>query len=478
MSLTNPVCIIYLCSAFVLLILEPVTLIAQALEATTTTSCFGNACRCTLEREVILKCSEESIQSLLNNTQDEQTRQVKHFVCNMCNLPHFPSKVISNIPQVESIDLSHNRFTEITELPRSTHLKHLNLSNNLITSINLRSLLDTFPHLLTLDLNNNQIQHILSTRNSFFGSLRALFISGNPIDCSNNLNTALLKAIADQPRILTVNVAIVDSATTSPSRMEARCSPFGRLANISLTSAYEISTLEVCNTCDCKLVREKASFSVNCSNRALNELPRVLPPSTKIVHLNNNNIKTLNFNSPTWNAVIYLYLSNNSIEYLDGLEGQNILDSVRHLDLNSNRLTQVSAHVLKQLQVDQLRLSNNPWRCDCGIIPLQLWIQEQFSKLLDLEDTRCAGPSSETAKNGLSAHNYNYVSKLANKVIYQIPSFDLCPQPSGLSSGYKVLDGLCFLLLTLTVLIMLKTAYDWWWQRRTGRLPEFFKVNF
>ena len=469
----NPVLTFYSFNFILPLVLDPVTSIAHSIDQTT---CPDVSCECSYESQGYnLKCTDESLQSLLSLSASNQVNNlIRTVTCQMCHLTRFPSKLLSIAPQVESIDFSSDEIVEIGKIPRSIHLKHLNLSNNRIKSINLTDLVVSLPNLLTLDLSNNLINQISTSSNSF-GSLVTVVLSSNPINCSDLSNIPFLKAVGDNG-----NIFIPQNETSTPNsfiatKTEARCSPIGPLANATLTAASEFYTTGVCRTCDCLLVRE-SSVLVNCSNRGLTHLPAKLPSSTKIVHLENNFIRSLS--APTsWDQVIYLYLSNNAIESLEGLEGTNILKNVRSLDISSNRLSQVPAHVLKQLQIDRLLLSDNPWRCDCGTIPFQLWIQEQFGKIPDMENIRCSGPPSEYARNGLNAHSYSYNPTLAHKVIYQIGSFDLCPQPSGRSSGYKVLDGLCFILLTLTVLVLLKTTYDWWWQRKTGRLPEFFKVN-
>lgn len=437
----------------------------QQVKSLNANSCQNLPCNCEIENNKYkINCNNDSFKLLLSDSNHITNSDIIDIKCNFCQLNQFPNKLFTIAPKVESIDFSFNHIVNINNVIGSTYLKYLNISNNIIKTVNLTDVTVKYPNLLTLVLNNNSINQIIPP--NINGYLNSLIIYGNTINCSDSINYPFLKFASDKK-----NLKIFSS------QIEPRCSLIEPYYNYSFIFAYEIIKSDVCKICDCVLYRENVGFKINCSNRGLTELPIQLPNPTKIVDLKNNSIRSLSITSATWNTVVFLYLSNNTIESLDGLEGSNVLKNVRHLDLHSNRLSQVPAHVLKQLQMDEVRLSGNPWRCDCGTIPFQLWIQEQGNKILDLDKIKCSGSSSNLAVNGLSAHSNNYNPNLANKVIYTMKSFDLCPQPSGRSSTYKILDSLCFILLTLTMLIMMKTTYDWWWQRRTGRLPEFFKVN-
>lgn len=65
---------------------------------------------------------------------------------------------------------------------------------------------------------------------------------------------------------------------------------------------------------------------------------------------------------------------------------------------------------------------------------------------------------------------------LSGRTIYKILRSDLCPQPM-VGAAYHILDLLSMAMAFLTVFVLCKLLYDWWWQRRTGKLPRFFKLN-
>jgi len=245
----------------------------------------------------------------------------------------------------------------------------------------------------------------------------------------------------------------------------------------SLSQESSLLSNPICSLCDC-LTKESQSISVNCSNAGLSSVPQELPPQTKVVYLNGNDITDLAF-SPSWSSVIYLHLENNRIESLAGLEGNLYVSNIRYLNLEGNRLPEIQAHVLRQLNVDRIFLKDNPWRCDCNTIAFQLWLQEHASRVSDLDDVKCGGGKESGAKNGINSVAVEGQSQLALKTIYKIPRSDLCPQPEaqGPSRRHILLDYLNCLLLLFIVCIIFKTTYDYLWQKRTGKLPRFFKIN-
>lgn len=84
-------------------------------------------------------------------------------------------------------------------------------------------------------------------------------------------------------------------------------------------------------------------IQVNCSKRGLTELPPHLPNSTKILLLQDNNIADLSplKDNLEYSTVHDLYLDDNHIRSIEGLEGSEWFTRFRILSLNGNELTQV-----------------------------------------------------------------------------------------------------------------------------------------
>lgn len=65
---------------------------------------------------------------------------------------------------------------------------------------------------------------------------------------------------------------------------------------------------------------------------------------------------------------------------LSGAMGDN-LRNLSHLGLAHNRITRLDRSLLEALtRLDSLTLRGNPWRCDCQLIGLKLWLETYLFK--------------------------------------------------------------------------------------------------
>jgi len=204
--------------------------------------------------------------------------------------------------------------------------------------------------------------------------------------------------------------------------------------------------------------------------------PANLPIDTKIVDLSNNRLDTLDFSvtsTPDWSSVLKLYLQNNSISTFDETNEPKLFANLRSLWIQSNNLSDIPIHLLEHLKhLDAFRLGDNPWNCDCATVRFQEYIEKNFHGR-DIDEIRCA-ERPQLTRNGVASGSYPVSPQFVGQVIYRIPKSELCPQPV---EPIEYLDMLNYTVATLAVLIILKLVYDWRWQKRTGKLPRFFKIN-
>lgn len=423
-------------------------------------NCVDRDCSCRQESSwiVCVDTTKESLADLLKSLPSkERSRQLS---LRGNGLTELPDDFWNHTRFFESIDLSGNSLEELVVEDENADLRKLNISGNSLTSANLAHILEQLPSLELLDLSHNRIATLGPSPPKVVIKTH-IILDDNPINCAKSDQKWFLQLVNKFPLIISEN---------------SKCDS-GPLPLMSVSDAAKTT----CSICDC--FGSRFVTTVNCSGLGLKSLPEILPPQTKVVDLGNNEIRELTFTSD-WNSVIYLFLRNNTIESLRGLEGNPPLHSLRSLQLDKNRLTEVDAHLLKHLSVDSIFLKDNPWKCDCNAIAFQLWIQEQVSRVPDLEDIQCAAHPTPGVRNGVDADIPTTTSsnsvvnpKLTRKTIYKILKSDLCPQPNGGNSRDKFLDYLSIILGSLTIVILAKTAYDWWWQKRTGKLPQFFKLN-
>ncbi|PKU27049.1 platelet glycoprotein ix [Limosa lapponica baueri] len=119
---------------------------------------------------------------------------------------------------------------------------------------------------------------------------------------------------------------------------------FIAVAGFALSLLFHMTRTEVCPpSCNCKSLGEMKGLHVDCSSRKLTELP-ALPISTKRLYLHNNSLTSV---------------------------PPGALDSLRSLE--------------------EVRIFDNPWNCDCHILYLKLWLEDISAP--SLENTRCASPA-------------------------------------------------------------------------------------
>uniref|UniRef100_A0A3P9K5E9 Leucine rich repeats and transmembrane domains 1 n=1 Tax=Oryzias latipes TaxID=8090 RepID=A0A3P9K5E9_ORYLA len=92
-----------------------------------------------------------------------------------------------------------------------------------------------------------------------------------------------------------------------------------------------------------------------------------------------------------------LDLSHNSLGGLPGAMGDS-LKNLSFLGLAYNRLTRLDRSLMEAMTLlDGLTLQGNPWRCDCQLIGLKLWLETYVFKGGAIDEVLCSQP--EEMKN-------------------------------------------------------------------------------
>ncbi|NXK07712.1 GPIX protein, partial [Herpetotheres cachinnans] len=115
-------------------------------------------------------------------------------------------------------------------------------------------------------------------------------------------------------------------------------------AGFAISLLFRMTQTEGCPpSCSCKSLGETKGLHIDCSSRKLAEVP-ALPVNTK-----------------------RLYLQNNSLTSVP----PGALDSL--------------------LSLEEVKIFDNPWNCDCHILYLKLWLEDISAP--SLENIRCATPA-------------------------------------------------------------------------------------
>lgn len=383
---------------------------------------------------------------------------------------------ISSWPHLEILDLSNASLNTIESIFQvnansSKPLKNLSsviLDNNNIVKLDFSYLFEVIPNLRHISLINNSLTTIEcneTLRTRVKSQFESINLANNTINCDKSQLWLIKQFINPQ------------TSTKFPEHDQIKCSSPDRL--VEMTWSQRVSVLEtpICDECDCKSLKRTA-ISVDCHNKNLTALPDVLPVNTKILNLTSNQIHSIGVpqNSKNWENVTYVYLENNLITHFQPLEiNSKFMRNLAALDIRRNKFQEFPSHIFEQfINLDQVHLSNNPWLCDCeSTFAFQEWLQRQFQKVGDKEEIICGISGSE--ENGLRSNSLQ--QRLSARVIYRLSKSELCPQDN-LEEPYDWLDIINFVLGITIVLILTKVTLDYTYQRRTKRLPHFFKLNF
>ncbi|NWU93074.1 LRC3B protein, partial [Upupa epops] len=117
----------------------------------------------------------------------------------------------------------------------------------------------------------------------------------------------------------------------------------------------------------CYPSEEEGLKTFRCSNAQLTEVPRDIPNDTNKLYLDFNRIPFLPRDAfRDLPFLLELDLSHNSISGIESGAFGGLTERLRSLDLSSNQLVSLSTDTFIPLKA-KLNLSDNPWRCDCGL---------------------------------------------------------------------------------------------------------------
>ncbi|KAI4457274.1 ig(immunoglobulin) and lrr(leucine rich repeat) domain [Holotrichia oblita] len=353
-------------------------------------------------------------------------------ICHVNKTELVLSVILQNFPNLNSLIIKYSSFKKISAKhlkENYTDLEEIVFNNVSITSID-ENIFNKFKGLKVLDLRNNSLQFINNeTIHHLLDHISTIYLSGNKWNCSKNLDW-----------VHHLNETIV------PDFENLTCygEPFPGKPLDFVTNVIRRANFECPPTCKCNLINVfrnseieelQAVVEVDCSRRNLTDLPESLPKYARILKVQRNLIDDLSplIKNPIYRDVTDLYIDYNLIRTIDLLEGTFWLRNFRVLSLRGNQLSELPTYAMDNaLQVNpnmpnaiMLYLGNNPWRCDCIFTP--------SFQIVDLSRS------------------------------------SICQLPSEYS--IRALDLLNGVLASLIVLVLGKLAYDYYYFKKTGKLP-------
>nr|XP_026498266.1 leucine-rich repeat neuronal protein 1 isoform X1 [Vanessa tameamea]XP_026498267.1 leucine-rich repeat neuronal protein 1 isoform X1 [Vanessa tameamea] len=314
--------------------------------------------------------------------------ELQEIIWTNSNITSIEINVFDGLHNIEYIDLSRNELkrTEHGLFARLNRLKHLNLSRNQIDDIPRFTFAD-LDHLEVLDVSHNRLQAIPFQVFGPMIRLQYLDISYNKIATfldyyfkpnrqlktlflnNNSLVKITSNALVNLKELETLDISsnkldyIPKAIFDNLEQLRDLNLSYNNFQNISLDAFKNLNKLK---SLDMGGNRLKALPSMLFQHNE--NLLTLYLDHTEITVLQNTNLKGLH-------NLQRLYIRNNLM--LREIEPFALQDtpSVTHLDISANGLTYLPQSLKLLVNLQELRIGNNPWACDCRMAWFVNWIE-------------------------------------------------------------------------------------------------------
>jgi len=373
----------------------------------------------------ILRLSYNRLDKFDENILDKLTKlEMLHLKNN--TIEDISDQIFQHPPTLKQLDLSNNRinrfptpevsFLEILELGNNDistfgvnmlkpfhKLKSLNLKGNYITgNLDLRYVDDRSNYEnTTVDLSNNKIDWVLLPEIETNAKSLKLILRENHLQC--DCFATEFKKIYEMKRRRKSSTSI-ESRLIKVDVNDFNCGKGQNLQDVSfadLTCPLDIFDLKCPKHCSCHVNKYYRNINVNCNGQGFEEIPEDLPliPGVNeniVVNMENNNIQDLaksmdqleKKNATIFDSIKQLYFTNNKIKSV----GHRFPRQLNTLYLDGNQIQHLSNETLANLSEKfessnfSLRLSDNPFSCDCSSIEFVNFFNLHYSHVADYSD--------------------------------------------------------------------------------------------
>lgn len=323
-----------------------------------------------------------------------------------------------NLVNLHSLDLSNCNLTgplDEYSFENATSLKVLNLAHNHLTSHDLMIALRPLKKLTNLSLRNCSLSRLPENIFDKLTTLKELDLSWNPLNNAFaeileplshleflNMGYSKLEKLSNDTFIKTINIR----------RLILSGNKLGELEQGLFKNLRHLETLEIENCGLEKAIDEDVFYNktygelqeLKMSGNPLRITEGSLIPEQlsklKVLDLSNCSISYLPDESfENTKNLTRLLLSNNKLnsDFMNATKFLDILTKLEYLDLSGNNLTKLSTSVISKTNMRDIKLTNNPWICDCTLAEWWNWangkgdITHLIGSTLTLEDIQKKG---------------------------------------------------------------------------------------
>lgn len=342
-----------------------------------------------------------------------QEFQITDVILGILNISHNRISSLGCLIEVKGLiylDVSHNNLSRITkqEWSKIVILQTFMAMNNSIEEVLIQEINQPKGN-SSIHLEHNKINRILlpakkemqlaedtadSSGSSFRASLN-FYLTGNFIKC-DCFAYAIHNYVNNHDYSKHYIKFIDDLMCQSPLEQRARKLKELKPADFTCSFADDPSNFQcsldcICiQNCTCLYRPADELRSVNCSNKGYRSLPSNIPDRTNLLDMNQNNLSSLaELRVPEWDYLKEIYAESNAIDSADF----RIPENVTYLGLKHNSLRNFPASIARHaenIKGFKLTVSENPWTCDCSVMPLKKFFSGNINKVTDSNNVNCA----------------------------------------------------------------------------------------
>uniref|UniRef100_A0A6P4EZM6 Protein toll n=1 Tax=Drosophila rhopaloa TaxID=1041015 RepID=A0A6P4EZM6_DRORH len=345
--------------------------------------------------------------------------------------------------QLKILDLSYNNISSLVYADLdflSNNRLHINMTHNKISWITMPEEVsvpdDWKPNLVEVDLNDNPMD--CSCTILWF----VMLIKGKITpEYAKKFKFQTDRLTCSQPSALKNSIVRQVNPYTLLCPFESSDDPRDRLCPLG---------------CTCWVRTYDKALLVKCNNGNLTHVPNLpnLHENLKLLelYLQNNSVVNLpSANTPGYANVTSLYLAGNNLTHID--EDQ-LPRNLTHLDVRWNHLQTLNATTLgflnRTMSQSSIKLSGNPWICNCDARPLLLFTQDNFERIEDRNEMLCMNAEIPTR-------------------MVELTTNDICPEEKSVFIALAMVIALSGILAGFTAALYYKYQLEikiWLYNRR------------
>nr|ABX00775.1 RE13664p [Drosophila melanogaster] len=331
-------------------------------------------------------------------------------------------------------------------------LRELDLSYNNISSLGYEDLAFLSQNRLHVNMTHNKIRRIALPEDVHLGegynnNLVHVDLNDNPLvcDCTILWFIQLVRGVHKPQYSRQFKLRTDRLVCSQPNVLEG--TPVRQIEPQTLICPLDFSDdpreRKCPRGCNCHVRTYDKALVINCHSGNLTHVPRLpnLHKNMQLMelHLENNTLLRLpSANTPGYESVTSLHLAGNNLTSIDV---DQLPTNLTHLDISWNHLQMLNATVLgflnRTMKWRSVKLSGNPWMCDCTAKPLLLFTQDNFERIGDRNEMMCVNAEIPTRMVELSTN-------------------DICPAEKGVFIALAVVIALTGLLAGFTATLYYK----------------------